>query len=170
MHNIRVPRWLNHSSLLHSFMLINYIAAVASKWQEWGQWSECSVSCGQGSKLRARTCSGALFGGNQNCPGHSTESGVCDITKWTCGRCQYFGHPSPIMTSLNYLAYYIAETAAEWQGWGPWSECSASCGPGTWLRARACGRPLFGGSEHCPGSSTETGICEIAECPGMFLF
>ena len=62
------------------------IAAVAAKWQEWGQWSECSVSCGQGSKLRVRTCSGALFGGDENCPGHSTEAGVCDITKWTCGR------------------------------------------------------------------------------------
>ena len=62
------------------------IAAVAAKWQEWGQWSECSVSCGQGSKLRSRACSGALFGGDENCPGHSTEAGVCDITKWTCGR------------------------------------------------------------------------------------
>lgn len=59
--------------------------------------------------------------------------------------------------------------AAEWQDWGQWSECSATCGPGTWLRARACGEPRFGGDEQCPGKSTEAGECEISECPGFIL-
>ena len=59
----------------------------------------------------------------------------------------------------------LAAENAEWQAWGQWSECSASCGHGTWLRARACSEPLFGGEENCPGNSTEAGLCEISDCP-----
>ena len=53
-----------------------------------------------------------------------------------------------------------------WQEWGPWSECSTSCGKGFNFRARACGEPAFGGNDTCDGNSTESRECLTSHCPG----
>ena len=53
------------------------VAAIAAEWQEWGQWSECTASCGQGLKIRARACRQLASGGNEQCPGDSTEVEDC---------------------------------------------------------------------------------------------
>ena len=53
-----------------------------------------------------------------------------------------------------------------WQPWGEWSQCTASCGKGVQIRARACSEPAFGGNEKCPGNSTATKDCKTSECPG----
>ena len=174
----------------------NYTAAVAAEWQDWGQWSICSVSCGERSKLRVRACSGALFGGNDQCSGDSTEAGDCKMSECE-GIVMPFIIPClpPILTICSYIDYtyswslinshrrdhlsqysfalsfsnILAAVDSKWQEWGPWSKCSVSCGPGSWLRARACSEPLFGGNQQCLGESTEAGVCTLLECPGIHL-
>ena len=64
---------------------------------------------------------------------------------------------------------YITAIAAQWQEWGQWSQCTASCGQGLKIRARACSQPASGGNEQCPGDSTEVEDCSSAECPGELM-
>ena len=72
---------LSHSSINpfsnSSILKSNNVSAIASEWQDWGQWSQCTASCGQGFKFRARTCSEPEFGGNDQCPGNATEVEGC---------------------------------------------------------------------------------------------
>ena len=63
--------------ILYLFLCSNILAAVNAQWQVWGSWSACSASCGQGSQFRARACTGALFGGDEQCSGESSEAGEC---------------------------------------------------------------------------------------------
>ena len=55
--------------------------------------------------------------------------------------------------SLSYILFVIPESIkpsdSEWYEWGPWSECTVSCGKGLKVRVRACS----GSHGSCPGSS-----------------
>uniref|UniRef100_A0A3B3S0B7 Adhesion G protein-coupled receptor B1 n=1 Tax=Paramormyrops kingsleyae TaxID=1676925 RepID=A0A3B3S0B7_9TELE len=50
---------------------------VNGKWQPWGSWGSCSRSCGGGSQVRRRFCSGPFFGGVP-CPGNREEQRKCN--------------------------------------------------------------------------------------------
>ena len=48
-------------------------------WGEWGSYGSCSVSCGDGTKSRTRSCSNPTpFGGGSDCSGSSSESVSCN--------------------------------------------------------------------------------------------
>ena len=138
--------------------VFNFFAAIIAQWQEWGQWSQCSTSCGPGSKIRARACSHPTFGGDDQCHGNSTMAAPCKLSE-----CQGM---------IVWLSFFyggdidVAATDAEWQDWGEWSQCTASCGQGSKVRARACSEPAFGGDEQCPGDYTELENCETSKCAG----
>ena len=68
---------------------------------------------------------------------------------------------------IVFLSDNIA--ASEWQEWGTWSQCTASCGQGLKIRARACSEPAIGDNIQCPGNPTEVTDCSSAECPGEIL-
>ncbi|XP_063688512.1 SCO-spondin-like isoform X2 [Bolinopsis microptera] len=52
---------------------------VDGGWSEFGEWSECSVSCGGGSKFRSRSCSNpAPENGGADCDGDDLESQDCN--------------------------------------------------------------------------------------------
>ena len=107
---------------------------ITSQWQGWGEWSHCSISCGNGAKIRARACSGS----QGSCSGEWTETKDCLLDK------------CPVIIG-------------KWQEWGAWAQCSTTCGKGTQIRARACSK----NDGSCPGEPTETKGCLVAECPGF---
>ena len=77
--------------------------------------------------------------------------------------------PGLLLTIINQVYLFSNDifvvVHAHWQEWGQWSQCTATCGNGTQVRARACGEAEYGGNEVCQGDSTETQDCTAADCP-----
>ena len=67
-----------HDVRLHS--------AVNGYWKPWTEWSECSVTCGDGLQTRTRECIPPLYGG-QDCVGDTHENRTCELAK--CPSKQY---------------------------------------------------------------------------------
>ncbi|KAK7491979.1 hypothetical protein BaRGS_00016825 [Batillaria attramentaria] len=116
---------------------------VDGVWDEWGQWSECTLTCGNGTRTRSRTCTGPFYGGKE-CEG-SVES-------WES--CNDFSCP----------------VDGEWFPWQQWQPCNVTCGGGVQIRERVCNTPQFGGKT-CDGVSMETRECGNNSCPidGVWL-
>lgn len=58
-----------------------------------------------------------------------------------------------------------------WSSFGPWGQCSATCGGGTQERSRTCTNPPpSGGGAQCVGPSKETQACNTHECPGRYMY
>ncbi|XP_067893515.1 hemicentin-1 isoform X1 [Heterodontus francisci] len=114
---------------------------VDGSWSEWGQWEECSHSCGQGNRTRTRTCTNPSkqYGGKQ-CEGKAVEAIMCNI------------RPCPVVGG--------------WSSWLPWGPCSETCGKGTQTRLRLCNNPppSFDGA-HCEGQDAQTRVCKNRLCP-----
>lgn len=51
--------------------------------------------------------------------------------------------------------------------WGVWSQCSVSCGGGSYWRTRSCVPPKNGGLD-CIGPANVTDSCNTQPCPSMF--
>ena len=56
----------------------------------------------------------------------------------------------------------------EWQDYGAWSECNATCGMGLKVRYRKT-RPGNGGGINCVGSSKEVKQCTLVPCKNKQL-
>ncbi|XP_023932361.1 SCO-spondin isoform X5 [Lingula anatina] len=112
-------------------------------WTEWGSFSACSVTCGTGSRMRARTCKGGRPG--IDCPGKALETPICKIRDCS---------PAPPRKAF----------------WGEWkdTECSVTCGAGILLQVREC----VGGSPgvDCAGSGEKTKLCVLKSCPAWGLW
>uniref|UniRef100_A0A452HQJ6 Uncharacterized protein n=1 Tax=Gopherus agassizii TaxID=38772 RepID=A0A452HQJ6_9SAUR len=105
--------------------------------EEWSQWSVCSLTCGQGSQVRTRSCVSSPYG--TLCSGLLRETRICNNTA-TC--------------PVHGL----------WEEWSPWSLCSVTCGRGARTRTRQCVAPQHGGKA-CEGPEVQTKPCNIAICP-----
>lgn len=51
---------------------------VDAEWSEWTAWSACQKPCNNGSFMRQRFCSQALYGGNTTCHGESIQKKPCN--------------------------------------------------------------------------------------------
>ena len=81
------------------------------EWTEWEMWKPCSVTCGEGERIRHRFC---IRGAQNAClkDGRNTEVGKC--------------------RSAHCHDYTFGE-------WKPWGKCmAAKCGTGTQIRSRIC--------------------------------
>nr|DBA18217.1 TPA: hypothetical protein GDO54_016492 [Pyxicephalus adspersus] len=114
---------------------------VDGSWLDWGQWEECSKTCGSGKQTRTRTCNiPSAQEGGKTCDGKAIDTKVCN-TK-----------PCPVN--------------GEWSSWQVWGPCSKTCGKGTQTRVRLCNSPSpsFDGT-YCEGQDRQSQICNIRHCP-----
>lgn len=84
------------------------------KWSMWTVWTICSVSCGEGSQSRSRTCQYGTEG-MTGCIGEPTQTRQCFENE-----CPY------------------------WGDWQEWSICSSTCGGGSRTKRRMCYRGTAG--------------------------
>ncbi|XP_060895577.1 adhesion G protein-coupled receptor B3 isoform X8 [Labrus mixtus] len=113
---------------------------VDGQWQEWSSWSDCSVTCANGTQQRTRQCSAAAHGGSE-CRGHWAESRECHNPDCTAN--------------------------GQWNPWGPWSGCSKSCDGGWQRRVRLC-QGLAVTGQQCDGNGEEVRKCSDQRCPAPY--
>lgn len=112
-------------------------------WSDWGNWTRCSVTCGNGTQTRTRTCTNPppQFNG-KDCQGKLEDGRSCMDRE----KCPIDGG---------------------WGDWSNWSGCSLTCGIGTRQRERKCDSPMpqFGG-KHCDENERiEEKHCREQRCP-----
>ncbi|XP_034463910.1 adhesion G protein-coupled receptor B3 isoform X12 [Hippoglossus hippoglossus] len=116
------------------------LCPVDGQWQEWSSWSDCSVTCANGTQQRTRQCSAAAHGGSE-CRGHWAESRECHNPDCTAN--------------------------GQWNPWGPWSGCSKSCDGGWQRRVRVCQGAAATGHQ-CDGNGEEVRKCSDQRCPAPY--
>ena len=85
-HHIFLLFWVKDSTKLEKDIPVSNcqskaLSAVTGTWQPWGEWTQCSVSCNQGSRSRLRRCNDSTFeGGSERCTGEPAEAEVCQTT------------------------------------------------------------------------------------------
>ena len=58
-------------------------SSVDGGWSDWGSYGSCTVTCGNGTSTRSRTCTNpAPSAGGRTCQGTNTDSQTC--TLYTC--------------------------------------------------------------------------------------
>ena len=56
-----------------------------------------------------------------------------------------------------------------WNDWGGYGSCTVTCGNGTSTRSRTCNNPTpSAGGKVCEGKQTDTRVCKLNTCPGMY--
>lgn len=126
--------------VLHSTCTLS-VCPVDCAWSSWTGWTGCPVTCGTGKKSMTRTkLSNAANGGR-----------VCDDPNLDYQESACNTHSCPI--------------DCQWEGWGAWTPCTASCGGGSITRARDKVHELYAGGASCPGGATETQACQTHPCP-----
>ena len=63
--------WYIHTSM-------TLITLVDCEWGDYGDWSECSESCGNGTEFRDRVVKISAQHGGQNCTGEAREQKQCN--------------------------------------------------------------------------------------------
>ena len=64
-------------------MMSAYLLMLDGQWSDWDSWSACTVTCGNGTKLRSRRCDDPEpLNGGRNCTGKSEETAEC--ATWNC--------------------------------------------------------------------------------------
>jgi len=159
-------------------------------WTDFGEWSQCSLSCGgTGTQTRSKSCIEPENGG-QACPSENVQEeskscdapacwtdfgdwGVCDVecggtgtqirTK-SCIEPENGGQACPADNVQEESK--SCDAPACWTDFGEWSQCSLSCGgTGTQTRSKSCIEPENGG-QACPSESVqeESKSCDAPAC------
>lgn len=74
-------KWMYEDLVDHKCIYLFYLfilSTVDGLFDPWMEWGECSESCGDGIRLRHRTCDGPYSGG-RNCSGDWTDIGDCNL-------------------------------------------------------------------------------------------
>mmetsp|Transcript_9563 Transcript_9563/g.17110 ORF Transcript_9563/g.17110 Transcript_9563/m.17110 type:complete len:1334 (+) Transcript_9563:115-4116(+) len=112
---------------------------VDCQWSEWGEWSDCSATCGEGFSNRSRQQTPAVAAGAE-CVGNYTSSREC--------------------TDLPACPPECA-----WGEWTDWTRCSATCGNGVIKRSRKQIPQQRKGGSVCTAEGVAEQPCLIASCP-----
>eukprot|EP00930_Biecheleria_cincta_P066153 TRINITY_DN5216_c0_g3_i1.p1 TRINITY_DN5216_c0_g3~~TRINITY_DN5216_c0_g3_i1.p1 ORF type:complete len:1485 (+),score=229.48 TRINITY_DN5216_c0_g3_i1:302-4456(+) len=114
---------------------------VDCSWDEWSDWTTCSMSCGVGLKAKTRKFKQVAAYGGLPCQGLTTQTSEC-----TLGEC-------PV--------------DCKYGDWDAWSGCSVSCGGGFRKRYRpvAVTPNLVGKQCESVGKNVENADCGQNNCP-----
>ena len=91
---------------------------------EWGSWSPCSGTCGEGNREQSRVCKAHKNNGIPCTENHPSIEFSTKVTE----KCDN-GMRCPIIVN------------GDWKNWGDWSPCSVKCGGGVTTRNRKCEYP-----------------------------
>jgi hypothetical protein len=114
---------------------------VDCAYSEFGEFSPCSVSCGTGEQTRTREIITLNQNGGEPCTELLTETLECNTRE------------CPIDCVVEF---------------GPFNDCSASCGGGTWTRRQSILVEAANDGEACPLEAdllSETAECNTQVCP-----
>jgi len=162
------------------------------EYSDWEAWSECTDSCGGGSKTRTRGVKQEGENGgkeckdsekkqtedcnSENCPVDCVISDWQEWSKCTPDCSGKRSRPRTIIQAAKYGGEACGETKeeescdgvctdCEFQDWSAWEDCSVTCGGGKQTRTRDVAVPATNGGKACVGNATETKVCEEDVCP-----
>ncbi|XP_071141967.1 coadhesin-like [Mytilus edulis] len=117
------------------------VSKVDGGWSNNNQWSDCTKTCGDGTRTRTRTCTNpSPSKDGAPCNGSAIQSEACNI------------NPCPV--------------DGGWSNNDTWSACTKTCGDGTRTRTRTCTNPSPSkGGAPCNGSAIQSEACNINPCP-----
>ena len=72
-----------------------FLLSVDGVWGEWEDWSDCTVTCGEGTSKRIRECTGPEHGGKE-CEGDPSEQRICNKEVPCPG--ELYSYTSPVKT------------------------------------------------------------------------
>uniref|UniRef100_A0A452UQG3 Spondin-1 n=1 Tax=Ursus maritimus TaxID=29073 RepID=A0A452UQG3_URSMA len=126
---------------------------------EWGEWDECSATCGMGMKKRHRMVKMSPADGSM-CKAETSQGEKCMLPEcrksWGC-RC-----PPALLPALEGVLL-PGPIDCELTEWSQWSECNKSCGKGHMIRTRMIQmEPQFGGAP-CP-ETVQRKKCRVRKC------
>ncbi|GAB1601890.1 properdin-like [Argonauta hians] len=102
----------------------------------WGEWTDCTVTCGAGWRSKYRQCS-------------------------DCNADDYRNHHFEPCMMRSYCP-----VDGNWGPWYQWDQCTKSCGGGHRSRTRSCiYPPPANGGKDCIGSSVDKAECNTKPCP-----
>ena len=102
-HNPVIPKYDNRM----------HLSLVDGEWGYWGEWSDCSATCGSGEKTRSRQCdSPAPMHGGADCDGDAEEIMTCDSGYECPGRLKFCldsacFHQVETYWKLNILVFHM---------------------------------------------------------------
>eukprot|EP00092_Neocalanus_flemingeri_P054516 GFUD01064214.1.p1 GENE.GFUD01064214.1~~GFUD01064214.1.p1 ORF type:complete len:1274 (-),score=241.09 GFUD01064214.1:268-3900(-) len=138
----------------------------------WGEWTQCSGSCGDGKQEKTRTCTAAK---NNGVPCHKEIGGREEFAERMVQKCS-----NSRRCPKNF--------EGQWTPWGALSKCSWDCGGGTQRKTRTCLFPGTTGTSsdydrtydrktQCVGTGSEVigddkneKKCNLASCEISTLF
>uniref|UniRef100_A0A1A8A1Q9 Papilin, proteoglycan-like sulfated glycoprotein n=2 Tax=Nothobranchius furzeri TaxID=105023 RepID=A0A1A8A1Q9_NOTFU len=70
-----------------------------------------------------------------------------------------------VILQLLLAPAFTVSSGDHWDSWGPYGECSRSCGTGVTARTRRCITQRTDGGHSCVGPDTSYRSCNIQDCP-----
>ena len=151
-----------------------YFLKLCPAWSSWSNYTDCSVSCGNGTQIRGKTC---LNGNVEDIgcdQGRISDIQMCnDQVSWPLKvsippqlYANFFEILKALLLSITCRVIFdilieIFQLCPSWGTWGPWEECSQSITDGLITRYRTCEN---GKISHigCPsGDELETKSCNF---------
>ncbi|XP_053387975.1 neurogenic locus notch homolog protein 1-like [Mercenaria mercenaria] len=113
---------------------------VDGNWLEWSSWSQCDVTCENGTQIRSRSCTNpSPQHGGSNCAGNSIEGKPCHRD--------------------------LCPVHGGWSGWEEWGSCSVTCDMGLQRRTRNCSNPVpIRNGNPCFGHNLDVMQCMPGPC------
>ncbi|CAK8695094.1 uncharacterized protein LOC143446070 [Clavelina lepadiformis] len=155
---------------------------LCNRWEPW-VWTDCSKSCGTGTRSATRQCVGGIVPG-EGCVGPSKMSEDCnaqicahwsEYEPWsncddTCMESKERHCVGGQIGNDGCIGDAIAtQTCCEDFGqWSEYGDCSETCGGGERTRTRNCPDPIRCLPDEHGTSTSQTQPCNIDICPGKW--